>query len=250
MQLILPIRSGGTILRMGVVPPSGKGFSIAPRTRPCAGRGPPARTSTAPAQADGASPRPLPATRDAGAWRTPSRSAKGRRRDSNAPGCRQVPANARRRRTNGPLLRAVRAEVSGGWCSDVSCRGAIEHQLPAASTSTWAVITVIHEWPNPTERRVEVWRERIGSARRARPAGSELTCGHAHDALTPHVQAGLPPHGQRARPWSPGTGRGLELDPCRDAPDLPVDHALGTPPLSACPGRAPLRPWRGRSADR
>lgn len=44
-----------------------------------------------------------------------------------------------------------------------------------SSTSAWGVTMVIHEWRAPTDLRIEVWLEHVGSARHARPSGFTLT---------------------------------------------------------------------------
>ena len=44
-----------------------------------------------------------------------------------------------------------------------------------SSSSAWVVFSVIHEWRAEHELRVEVWLERLGSARSQRPVGYVLT---------------------------------------------------------------------------
>jgi hypothetical protein len=44
-----------------------------------------------------------------------------------------------------------------------------------SSSSAWLVVSVIHEWRNLRELRVEIWLEHVGAARLRRPLGSELT---------------------------------------------------------------------------
>lgn len=44
-----------------------------------------------------------------------------------------------------------------------------------SSSSAWGVTMVIHEWRSPSDLRIEVWLEHVGSSRHARPTGFTLT---------------------------------------------------------------------------